>query len=372
MNLFAAVVASYGLLSNSPAVVIGAMVIAVLLGPIAGIGLSLINNDRKLILWSLFSLITGTIEVFIISFIIGKLHSEYPITGEILSRTQPNLFDLIIAFFGGCAGAYASERMVPGGTLIGVAIATALVPPIASSALLLSHHEPGLFRGAFLLFLTNLVAIQCAYSLMLYVLQWRRRSEQRQRGRGFIIRLAPSLLFLGALAFVLGTVLNRRVIDLDRESTVRKTLDSGLVTIAGALLGETTVHFSDSSCAVIAAVRVPTAISPGQVDTLQERLVRRLSTPVQLTIRSLVMRVANSGGYLYEPKELKEVIDQPETPTIVEPAIDTFRIIDSLQAIGVRDSLVDSIHHADSLSFDSLHADHQRKAKQKKRFLRPN
>ena len=101
MNALATVIASYGLLPNSPAVVIGAMVVAMLLGPISGVALGLNEGDETLLDSALRSLIGGIVIV------IGFIHRDVPLTDEILSRTDARLFDLIIALAGGAAGAVA-------------------------------------------------------------------------------------------------------------------------------------------------------------------------------------------------------------------------------------------------------------------------
>lgn len=94
MNVMAATIASYGLFVNSPAVIIGAMLIAMLLGPITGISLALIESDTSLLLRGMLTLFAGAAAVFATAYIIGCIHSDVPLTREILGRTTPNLADL--------------------------------------------------------------------------------------------------------------------------------------------------------------------------------------------------------------------------------------------------------------------------------------
>jgi uncharacterized hydrophobic protein (TIGR00271 family) len=108
MNVLAATIASYGLFANSPAVVISAMIVAMLLGPIVGVSLALVDIDMKFLLKSLTSLLAGAIGVLVSAFIIGAIHKDIPITNEITARTAPNLLDLMVALAGGAAGAYAT------------------------------------------------------------------------------------------------------------------------------------------------------------------------------------------------------------------------------------------------------------------------
>ena len=95
MNALAAVVASYGLLENSTAVVIGAMIIALLLGPITGIALALVDGDQSLLRKALLAEVSGVLLVLVIGFLIGKLHEGVSPGSEIMGRTAPNILDLV-------------------------------------------------------------------------------------------------------------------------------------------------------------------------------------------------------------------------------------------------------------------------------------
>lgn len=167
MNALSTIVACYGLLAESTAVVIGAMIIAMLLGPITGVALGLVEGNNLLLSKAVLTEIAGVLTVLIIAAIIGKIHQDVPLGKEIFSRTAPNILDLAIALAGGAAGAYAtiSPRLSVG--LVGVAISTALVPPLSTCSILLVRGETQLATGAFLLFFANLVAIQVASSIVL-------------------------------------------------------------------------------------------------------------------------------------------------------------------------------------------------------------
>ncbi len=167
MNALATVVACYGLLEDSAAVVIGAMVIATLLGPITGFALALVDGDNGLLRKALLAEASGVVLVLCMALLIGVIHRDAPLTREILARTRPTLLDVIIALAGGAAGAYASASPRLSAGLVGVAIATALVPPLSACGICLGRGEADLGCGAFVLFVTNLVAIQFASSVVL-------------------------------------------------------------------------------------------------------------------------------------------------------------------------------------------------------------
>lgn len=336
MNLFATVVASYGLLSNSAAVVIGAMVIAVLLGPIAGIGLALVLSDRKLFFRALLAVSLGATEVLIVSFLIGSIHETPRFTSEILARTQPNLFDLIIALAGGAAGAYAVGRRVPGGTMIGVAIATALVPPLCTVGLTAAEGDWTLARGALLLFFSNFIAIQVAYSVVLYALRFRPEDHGRRSTRVILKNIAPSfVLFLG-LAVFLGFLLEQRVDQQLLETQIRRSLRATLIDLPGAYL--TDVQFTErDTLTVVASINTPEAITPAEVSRLEASLASALDRPLQLSVRSILVKFSNRDHFMYEQEEIERVEDIPQPtapPLLVEQAdsliqSDTLRPVDT-------------------------------------------
>ena len=106
------------------------MIVAMLLSPIFSLALGIINSDVKLIIQSLITLTVGLLVVFLIAAILGLIHRSSPITHEILTRTEPNFIDLMIALAGGCAGALSLIHKKLSTAFGGVAIATALVPPL--------------------------------------------------------------------------------------------------------------------------------------------------------------------------------------------------------------------------------------------------
>jgi len=198
MNALAATIASYGLFANSPAVVIGAMLVAMLMGPIVGVSLALVDSDARILLKSLLSLLSGVVGVLVTAFVIGTVHKDMPITSEIMARTAPNFLDLMIALAGGAAGAYATVSFRLSLALVGVAIATALVPPLSSVSILLARGEVVLALGALELVLVNLVAIQFSASVVLWLTGFRRVT--RTSGEPITKFLKQNLLSIAILA----------------------------------------------------------------------------------------------------------------------------------------------------------------------------
>ncbi len=155
----ATAIATFGLLSNSAATIIGAMIIAPLMIPIMSLAYSLIVLNCRLVSYSLIRLIFGVALTVFIAFLATEIIGFKIPGSEILSRTEPTLLDLGVAISAGVAGAFAKIRRSVSDAIPGVAISVALVPPLCVVGIGLSTNDFELSTGAFVLFLTNLVGI---------------------------------------------------------------------------------------------------------------------------------------------------------------------------------------------------------------------
>lgn len=164
MTVMSAAIAVLGLMLNSPAVVIGAMLISPMMGPIVALGFSAALLDLGEMQKAVKAIVVGVAVALLVAIILTLVSPLKEPTSEILARTRPNFFDLLIAVFSGLAGAYGVIRQ-RGDTVIGVAIATALMPPIATVGFGLGTGDLRIAGGAFYLFMTNLVAIALAATL---------------------------------------------------------------------------------------------------------------------------------------------------------------------------------------------------------------
>ncbi|MEM9378801.1 MAG: DUF389 domain-containing protein [Planctomycetota bacterium] len=159
MMMLSAGIASFGLVQSSASVVIGAMLVAPLMTPIIAAGMALVQCNRDLFRRSRAAMAGGVIGALVAATAVGLLNPRGDLTAEIVARGAPNLFDLGIAVLSGIAAAFSLARPGLAGTLVGVAIAVALVPPLASTALAATKGEFAIAGGAALLFVTNLNAI---------------------------------------------------------------------------------------------------------------------------------------------------------------------------------------------------------------------
>jgi len=168
----AIIVASVGLNVNSTAVIIGAMLISPLMGPIVGAGFALGIYDFTLLKRSLKNLLNATVVSLSVSTLYFYLSPFKEVQSELLARTSPNIYDILIAFFGGVVGVIAVTRSEKGNPIPGVAIATALMPPLCTAGYGLATAHWTFFFGAFYLYCINCVFIGIATFLIIKYLKY--------------------------------------------------------------------------------------------------------------------------------------------------------------------------------------------------------
>jgi uncharacterized hydrophobic protein (TIGR00271 family) len=300
MNLAAALIAGFGLIENSPAVIIGAMLIAMLYGPIIGIALGLAEANLHLLRCALLAEVAGAVVVLAAGLLIGVSSRDLPIGSEIIGRTSPSLVDLLIALVGGLAGGFTFVSTGLSGVVVGVAIATALVPPLTTCVILLARHLPGPASGAFLLFLANFAAI--ALGSMIVFLLFGHRSTATDNTKKV---LAPRLICLALvllLAFHLNGTLRRTSAYLILQNNIRKTLATEVAKIPGARLVDVTLGERDNKTTAWAVARTPEPVSPEQVARLNDLVSNAAGREVSLTVRSVITAETTRYGNVHEPE----------------------------------------------------------------------
>lgn len=205
LMLLSSLVASLGLFLSSPAVIIGAMVLAPLMSPIISLAMALLRNDQTLLKKSLSTIIIGVFLAISMAALLALIIPITRITPEMAGRLHPNLLDLGVAVFSGMAGAYAHARESIMKSMPGVAIAVALVPPLCVAGIGIGWWDWQVISGAALLFLTNLVGIALAAALTFFVLGYAPIVKAR---RGLTLSLALMLAIAVPLTWSFQTMYN--------------------------------------------------------------------------------------------------------------------------------------------------------------------
>ncbi|WP_224409780.1 TIGR00341 family protein [Oscillatoria salina] len=273
------IISTLGLLAGSAATIIGAMIIAPLMGPIIGMAYAMVVANRRLLRRSSLTLFTGVVMTVIVSMAIANTIGLRTLSEEILARVNPTLIDLGVAMCAGAAGAFAKCRRSIGDALPGVAIAVALVPPLSVIGIGLSIGSKSVTGGASLLFLTNLISI--IFSGGLVFLFHRYGSLERAKKGLFVSVIGLTLLGL-PLGFSLKTLLIKE--------NVRRSIS--------VLIRRQTLTFSDKDIRTIQVVpqgdelfvevEVAAAfnsISERQVSLVRDFLEDELERPVNLQVK---------------------------------------------------------------------------------------
>jgi len=291
MMILATSVGSLGLLLDSSAVIIGAMIIAPMMSALVGIGMGIVQGDARLLFQGLRTVILGTLIMLWISALVGFIVPDNQVTREMMARSRPTLMDLAVALVSGAAAAYATARRNVASALPGVAIAVALVPPLSTVGLALSAHDRQVALGASLLFATNLVAIVAAVTMIFLWIGFRpNASEAPPRARTFRGGVWGTTILLLSVTAVLAILSLRSI----RTSHLRRTTNQVLTTYIDEhqpsmeLMDWSLVErgeFIEITVTLLAA----DPPSPIELADLQSALNKQLPKPVALDVATVPM-----------------------------------------------------------------------------------
>ena len=211
--VFAILICSLGLNVNSTPVVIGAMLVSPLMGPIIGLGFGIATSDIGLLKKALFNYLFAGIVALVASTLYFALTPIHIAQTEMLSRTSPNIYDVLIAFFGGLAGIVAIASKMKGNVIPGVAIATALMPPLCTAGYGLATLQWSFFFGAFYLFFINTVFISLATLLTARLLKF---PQKEQLDEKLSKRTNRIILFITVLTIVPSIYFGYAMVQQDR------------------------------------------------------------------------------------------------------------------------------------------------------------
>jgi uncharacterized hydrophobic protein (TIGR00271 family) len=292
--ILATIIATYGVISNSPATVIGAMIVAPLMQPIMATTAAVVMGDLRRTVRALALVLSGAGIVVVLSAVLTMLLPEILISfetnGEIVSRISPGLLALLTALASGAAGAFIATREEIADSLAGVAIAISLVPPLCVVGIALIQGQWGPALGATLLFMTNFLAILLAGGIVFLLMGLGKlASSERDRStrrNGLILIVATTLLVAVPLT-------------MSSTQAVRGALEQDLVA------RETRVWLADESAelerlSVADAevnIYVTGAHSERQVQELADRLAAVLGRPLMVKLRQIpsdVVRTVSS------------------------------------------------------------------------------
>lgn len=285
MVCMSAGIAILGLLLSSPAVVIGAMLLSPLMDPIMGVGFALATGDFKWLRQSGKSLSAGTLFAVMFCALIVLVSPLQTVTSEIAARTRPNLFDLAVAFFSAVAGAYAMIRGREG-TIVGVAIATALMPPLAVVGFGLATANGTVFWGSLFLFITNLTAIALTATAMARLYGFSTSLSEKQT------QLQAVLIFFAFVALAIPLFLSLLQISWEARAT-REARSVVMEVFDGrATVSQLEPSFEGDPIRIAATVLTPEIVVDAEARA-EALMTRELERQVDVTLTQL--RVGTSS-----------------------------------------------------------------------------
>lgn len=281
MTLMSAGIAVLGLLLSSPAVVIGAMLISPLMGPIMGIGFAIATFDSAELRRTALTLALGILLAVGFCALIVLLSPLNSVTGEIAARTRPNLFDFLVALFSGLAGSYA---MIRGrhGTIVGVAIATAIMPPLAVVGFGLATFNSTVLLGSALLFFTNLMTIAVTAAVLARLYGFAANLSPRQTGLQATLIVATLVALAVPLAFSLKRIAWEALASREAHEMVGAHFGEN------ARVSQVDIDYDAKPLAVEATVFTPQYRNDAE-KVLGERLGLVLGQPVEVKIEQFTV-----------------------------------------------------------------------------------
>ncbi|MES2269825.1 MAG: DUF389 domain-containing protein [Pseudomonadota bacterium] len=334
MTMMSAGIAVLGLLLSSPAVVIGAMLISPLMSPILGFGFSLALFDFAEMRRSLKALIIGTVAAVAFTALIVTLSPLQAPTSEIVARTRPNLFDLAVALFAALAGSFAVIRG-RGETIVGVAIATALMPPLAVVGYGLATWNLPVLGGAFALFVTNFITIALSATVMARYYGFGHHLSSRQTWAQAIVLLLVFVAMAVPLALSLGRIAREAL----AVSQVRSLLNDRYG--SDARVTQLEIDFDRTPIEIRSVVIAPRGRTQKGA-ALQPSIEKMLGRPVRLDVDQ-VMLDAGAGAIDAQREELRQAGEQSKAEA--QRATALARMVALITGVAPDDIVIDRDHH---------------------------
>lgn len=338
-------VASIGLDQSSVAVIIGGMLISPLMYPILGLGLSIAMNDQENFVVSLKNFSVATAVALGTSFIYFLVTPFGLENAEILARTQPDVRDVFVGFFGGIAGIVAGSRKDVSSAIPGVAIATALLPPVCVAGYGLANFNLAIFGGAFYLFILNTFFIMIATFLVVRYLKFpykQHASEKLRKKAQYYIASASFLIIIPSFFFLFNSLKAvREKNDIRRFVEDNFERNNHINVINWGFEKKDTVNVLSVTC------QIDDKLSEAQEDSLALVMAKNYK------LKNVKLKLTQIEATEDEMSQMRD--DQTALKTDVEKALEQFTLL-----INEKDKKIDNLedevlfYQADSIMFNDL------------------
>lgn len=289
-------IATFGLITDSSAVIIGAMLVAPLMSPILSLSMASISGRSKLFRRSLAAIIEGSCLAIALSAILAffsyrlpfGVAAEFP--SEVIARTSPSPLDLGIALAGGAAAAYAMAHPRLTAALPGVAIATALMPPLCTVGIGIAFMNSSIIFGSLLLFITNFVSISFAGIITFAILGFRPRNIQESQQK-----VSRNLSIATILVIIIGLMLAALTWNTILEARLYNRASTAIMESANKYTTASMVELNISSESEVKNIEVTlkttSELTHAEVIALQADISEKLQSPVSLVLVTIPMQI---------------------------------------------------------------------------------
>ncbi|MGD2181626.1 DUF389 domain-containing protein [Lusitaniella coriacea] len=285
-------IATLGLIVNSAAVIIGAMIIAPLMLPLRGFPFAALEGDIKLLQASMASIGVGTLFAIACSWAVGLIVGLPEFGTEVLSRTQPTLIDLSIAVVAGGVSGYAKIRPAIGDAIPGTAIAVALMPPLCVVGLSLSQGDWIGAKGALLLYITNLIGINLA-CLAVYVLSGYARSNELSRTLSWGVSVALIFALIIPLGISFAQLINQGRANQSIEEIL---VNRSLINRPDIEIVHSDVNWREKPPSIMLSARTEKPVTADEVALVEELLKTELNRSFKVIFNVTPSQIVESSN----------------------------------------------------------------------------
>jgi len=356
--VLAALVATLGLLTNSTAVIIGAMLISPIMSPIIGMSFSMTLGDSEMFSKSIKAIILGTMLAITVSVFTSLFIPSRSLTTEILLRTKPTLIDLIIAFASGAAGAYTMCHKKESSVLPGVAIATAIMPPLCVVGTGLVQSEYNVAFGGFLLFLTNLIAINLSSALVFKLSGFTTKDEIDKLTKQTILKMNQRRLLISVTAFVIITIplsyiMYTTIIQEKTKKLIDDSLNKTTTSFEGVDLVNYTYELKDNKYLINTVVRSINKLDGSNVKLMENSLEKQIGKPTEIKMKVILDQEIDALTKSVEAEPLPSEVPKSEPVATTPPVVATSPVLNADKTIeyAIKDKLNLTKAQLDAFSF---------------------
>ena len=312
-------IATFGLLTDSAAVIIGAMLVAPLMSPILSLSMASISGLSRLFKRSLIAILEGSGVAILLSALLAFFSYRLPfgilatIPSEVLARTSPSPIDLGIALAGGAAAAYAMAHPRLTAALPGVAIATALMPPLCTIGIGIAFVDTSIIFGSSVLFITNMVAISFAGIITFALLGFRPRNVDQQN------KLSRSLSFSAILVLAIGLLLAFLAWNTISDARLYNRASEAIIESASqyttASLEDLSITSESDVKNITVTLRTTRNLTYSEVVNMQTEIAEKLNSPIALELITIPMQILDPQNTLTPTPTITPTPIKSPTPT---------------------------------------------------------